>query len=230
MSEVSFGALFSKGTPVAGAVVGRQKSLFVMVATESNNAIDLPVLVEIPGVDQPPRIVGSPLPAWRGLEPRALLTDAATLVGVHEEDVLDAGAISSVGAYDFGSKTGSILFDGLRDTVVPCALDDGRFYFVRGKSIFATKITDCGTDVIAERPQAVSITALAVDGGDVYWAESYYAVATGSRVFARRANGPETRLVQVTGNVDWLGLDRDTLYFTKHEDAPGSDVLVRRAR
>jgi hypothetical protein len=192
-----------------------------------------PALFEIPCCGGAPRIVAEGVSGLVGYD---ALVDGQTLV-VGAETFPDDGPRASLAAFDLATRQARVFFDTFDGRMNPFALKDGRLYLQRGSSILSMSISDCSVAPIAERHWPVSITALAVDDGDVFWAENYdyspYSGLNGSRLFVKRADGTEARVAQVSGKVTWIGLDSQTIYWVmEHDEREGKvgGVLVRRRR
>jgi hypothetical protein len=230
VKPVALAELFG-GRPVnLGWLAASGNSAYVTaVAVQSDSSYAAPALVEIPCCGAAPRIVAEGLSEWANLSGRDAVVDGQTLVVGGENHVLDVGPVGSLAVFDLSTRQARVFFDTFQGMMNPFALEAGRLYLVRGSSIVSMGISDCSVAVVAERPEAEGITALAVDGGDVFWAESYDGLI-GTRLFVKRADGTEARLAQVSGRVTWIGLDSQAVYWVMARDPTITRVLTRRRR
>jgi hypothetical protein len=230
VEPVALAELFGGRPVLLSWLVASGSSVYVTaVAVESSGSYGAPTLVEIPCCGAAPRIVAEGLSEWANLSGRDVRVDGQTLLVGGEKQVLDVGPVGSLALFDLTTRQAQVFFDNFQGTVNPFVLEAGRLYLVRGSSILSMGISDCSVAVIVERPEAEWITALAVDGGDVFWAESYDGLI-GARLFVKRADGSETRLAQVSGRVTWIGLDSQAVYWVMARDPTITRVLTRRRR
>jgi hypothetical protein len=209
-------------------------SVYVVARVDSEaDATSVFGIAEIPCCGSPPRVVADDLTQWQSILDSAVMTNAAmegqTLVLAGYDATLDASRGRIAGVFDFNTNQGTLFFDFFHGSMNPFAVADGRLYLVSDDRIVTMDTADCSLTTVTTRPAANGITALAVDGGDVFWAETYSNVA-GARIFVKRMDGTETRLAEVHDNVDWIGVDSQNVYWSMQPVATPSKALVRRRR
>jgi hypothetical protein len=229
VKPVDLAALFGGRSMFVTALATWGPSVYATVtAIESEVTTADPALVELPCCGSAPRLVAEGLSSWAG-GGRHAVADGQNLVVASQAIIPDAGPESRLSVFDFTTGEARLFFDRFQGTVIPFALERGRLYLVRGSAIVSMSITDCSVTTIAERPKASSITALAVDRGEVFWAETYDNLL-GARIFMKRADGSELRLAQVGARVTWIGLDAQNVYWVRTREPKAGHALVRRLR
>jgi hypothetical protein len=219
-------AVGSIGLAVSGTSL---YALLGVSSAASSTEFDV-ALLEIPAAGAAPRVVATALTALEELGSDVYpILDGPSLVLAGETHPIENGPISHVGIFDFETGSARLFFDRFQGTIRPFDVEDGRLYLVRASTIVSIGLADCSIETLVERPEGAQITALAVDGAEVFWAEQYDLLA-GARIFSKRASAAPARLVQVRGSVNWMGLDSKTVYWAM--SAPESDhrVLARRLR
>jgi hypothetical protein len=216
-----FGANVVQPTNLAAAGT----SAYAVVAVQYQpGAESETAIVEIPCCGSAPRIVASGLAAWQ--IPGAVIfraaTDGQTLVVAGYDAALDFSRGRVAGVFDFATNEAKLFFDFYSAFAFPVfAVAGGLVYLDAGSSIVGVGVADCAVTTVAARPKAEAITALAVDGGAVFWAEGYPMVV-GARVFSKQGDAPETRLAEVLGTVDWIGVDAQDVFFRMKPQVDGS--------
>jgi hypothetical protein len=229
VKQVDLAALFGGRSMYVNALATWGTSVYATVtAIESDVTTTDPALVELPCCGSAPRLVAEGLSSWAGGGDHAV-ADGQNLVVASHAIIPDVGSESRLSVFDFTTRQARLFFDRFLGSVIPFALERGRLYLARGSAIVSMGIADCSVTTIAERPKATSITALAVDRGELFWAETYDHLL-GARIFMKRADGTELRLAQVGARVTWLGLDAQNVYWVRTREPKAGHALVRRLR
>lgn len=229
VTDVSLAELFGGNTPYAMVLISSGTSVYVLVQVVDGAGNSIDHIVEIPCCGSAPRLVASNFTAWR-LPIDSAAIDGQKIVVGGQDFTLDSSQGDAAGMFDLATNQATLLFDFHAGFTYPFTVGNGRVYFPSGESIIGVSLTDCAAATVVTRPTARQFTAVAVDGGDFFWAEAYE--TEGSRLFARKADGTEMQLAEVSGDVLWIGVDSGNVYWTM---GPGSDPasqrwLVRRSR
>jgi hypothetical protein len=91
-------------------------------------------------------------------------------------------------------------------------------------------VGSCSSETLALDVGADRITAIAVDGPDVFWADLYSTPITGSRVHLVRPGIPERLLLELDGEVTSIVLDARNMYVALRHVGTTRRTLVRMRR